>query len=393
MLDEALKYADLGMCIIPIQPGTKQPACRSWQQFQTEQPERRTLQRWFRESKNLAVVMGDVSGGLICRDFDQMSTYERWAAENPTLARTLPTVETGRPGRHVYCRGDIGAVRTASATGASILDFGDGELRAGGYTLLPSSRHPSGHRYRWLIPLGTTIPRIDLDESGFLPAGHATESSRDNGGQRKNTEDNRSQLAGIGEQLADARNSNAILTPEVEAAIVASLPTGPGRRNRLVFELARGLKALPALADADPNDLRPFVRQWHALALPVIRTEPFDETWIDFLRAWPRVKYPKGTEPMALILARAMETELPPAAEAYGLDGIRTLVALCRELQRAAGEGPFYLSTRTAGRLLQVDHSTAWRWLFLLENDGVLSVVQRGSQGTRKATRYRYLRT
>ena len=66
------------------------------------------------------------------------------------------------------------------------------------------------------------------------------------------------------------------------------------------------------------------------------------------------------------------------------------LVALCRELQASAANEPFYLSCRTAGRLLEVDHMTANRWLFLLESDGLLTVAQKGSRETNKATRFRY---
>jgi hypothetical protein len=36
---------------------------------------------------------------------------------------------------------------------------------------------------------------------------------------------------------------------------------------------------------------------------------------------------------------------------------------------------------------------TAWRWLFLLENDKVLKVESKGSQASRQASRYRYLAT
>lgn len=51
---------------------------------------------------------------------------------------------------------------------------------------------------------------------------------------------------------------------------------------------------------------------------------------------------------------------------------IRLLLALCRELQAVAGAHPFFLATRTGGRLLDVDEKAIWRWLFLLEQDGWL---------------------
>lgn len=176
-----------------------------------------------------------------------------------------------------------------------------------------------------------------------------------------------------------------------ERAIRESLPSRVGRRNRMVFELARALKAIPVLAHADPRALEPLVREWHQRALPFIGTKPFEETWIDFLRAWPRVKYPKGTEPMAQAFARAVNMSPPAVAERYEQPKLKLLVSLCRELQGGAGEGPFYLSVRTAAGLVGVDISTASRWLFGLEQDRILEIVTRGNQRERKASRFRYI--
>ena len=177
----------------------------------------------------------------------------------------------------------------------------------------------------------------------------------------------------------------------IQWAIVDSIPEGPGRRHRQVFELARGLKAVAELADADAGELKPYVRQWHKLSIDHIATKPFTETWIDFLKAWPRVCYPKGEDPMTAIFERAVQQSLPEAAEDYDQDELRLLVALCRELQRSAGGGPVYLSCRTAGRLLGVDYSTANRWLFLMVSDEILEVTKPGDRAKRKAARYRYL--
>ncbi|MCU0918404.1 MAG: hypothetical protein MUC88_28150 [Planctomycetes bacterium] len=181
----------------------------------------------------------------------------------------------------------------------------------------------------------------------------------------------------------------------VKEAIRSTLPKDYGTRNRKVFELTRTLKSLPQLADADPKDLRAIVREWHRRALPKIRTKAFEETWIDFLQAWPRVRHPMGTEPMAEIFRRAVEGERPPiAVKTYPEnERLQILVSLCRQLQRCAGEGPFYLGCRTAGKHFGVSRETASRWLFLLESDGILRVVTKGgtSENPRNATRFRYL--
>jgi len=131
------------------------------------------------------------------------------------------------------------------------------------------------------------------------------------------------------------------------------------------------------------------VRRWHERALPIIGTKPFDETWADFVAAWPRVRFPKGQEPMTLIVQRADASPPPAVAERYDAPETRRLVAICRELQRASGDDPFFLSCRTAAELLGMDHATAWRRLEMLVADGVLLVVQVGTK--HRATRYRYV--
>jgi hypothetical protein len=396
-LELALSYRDRRLCVIPIAAGTKNPPPGvRWKQYQTARPTESTLRRWFGNGKahGIAIVLGEVSGGLVCRDFDSLAAYESWAAEYPELAKTLPTVATGR-GCHVYCRADMQQVRAASPSGGGIINLGDGELRGtGGYCVLPPSRHPSGHIYHWIVPLNGEIPLLDLHDCGFLKEGHATESTETTE-RTETTEDNRGQQKSLGVEGVVAGKDPALdqspgVSGTIEQAIQESLPYGVGRRNRQVFQLARHLKSIPALADANPLDLEPFVREWHRRALPFIGTKPFEETWIDFLRGWPRVKFPKGSEPMALIFAKALEADVPKVAERYDRPELRLLVSLCRELQRAAGDGPFYLAVRTAGRLLGVDHTTAWRWLWLLEQEGILKVVIRGDQsGT--ATRFRYV--
>jgi len=115
LLEPALEYHRRGWSVIPIRTGTKKPACRSWKRYRSEQPTEATLRRWFASGKDhgLAVILGEVSGSLICRDFDVMEAYEQWAAEHPDPAKTLPTVTTAR-GRHVYFRSDLSSEQTAS---------------------------------------------------------------------------------------------------------------------------------------------------------------------------------------------------------------------------------------------------------------------------------------
>jgi hypothetical protein len=178
---------------------------------------------------------------------------------------------------------------------------------------------------------------------------------------------------------------------QVELAIERTLPTGRRQRHKAIFEFSRELKAIPGLAAAEPIELAPYVRMWHARALRYIATRPFEETLIDFVEGWHKVKFPKGQEPIAVLFKQAIESELPDAAEQFEQQKLKQLVSLCRELQRACGEKPFFLSTRTAGELLGVTHLTAWRWLRLLVHRKILETVTVGSRAENKASEFRYL--
>lgn len=151
------------------------------------------------------------------------------------------------------------------------------------------------------------------------------------------------------------------------------------------------MKGISDLRDAAPMALEPYLRQWHRQSLPVIGTKPYEETLVDFLSAWPRVRFPGGAEPMQEVLARAKAATVPAEALEFEQHKLRLLVALCRELQATVGDAPFFLASRTAAKLLDVPPAQAWRWLFLLEQKGILLVVERGSRNTNRASRFRYV--
>jgi Bifunctional DNA primase/polymerase, N-terminal len=378
LLGHALTLADRGWTLIPTLPGSKAAAV-AWKSFQCVRPTQCDLEQWFGPggiAGGIAVVLGKASGNLACRDFDDQDVYDRWARGFPDLATRLPTVQTHR-GRHVYFVGPSG-----------FEDLGDGEYRGTvrQYCLVPPSLHPMGGCYRWLVPLPPgDLPVIaDPFSAGLIY--HPLTSCN-----TENTENSGGIGGGEGGSAPSVFSVLHEPTDKVERAILVTLPTGEGQRHRAVFKLAQQLKALPHLADADVIDLKPIVWRFHQRALPVIRTKPFEETWLEFAEAWPRVKFPAGRGPLEVLWSRALAEAPPPAALGYGLEGIRRLVALCSQLQRHAGQGTFFLACRTAGSLLNVVHTTAWRWLRLLEIEGVLRRVTTGSKVTRRANEYRYL--
>jgi len=359
---QALEYYGRGWCVLPMK--AKRPACR-WREYQRTRPDVGTVRRWFRQRDldGLGVLAGAVSGGLVCRDYDQLESYERWAHEHPELAGTLPTALTAR-GRHVWFRADVARIIK--------IGHGDGELRGKDFTVLPPSRHPSGHVYAWAVPLPAgPLPIVDPFEAGLAPR--------------------------VTERTEPIEPTEAIKVGEwgtltVDQAIDLTQPSGVGERNDKVFEFARALLAVPGLAGAGLPVVRPMVRRWHERALPRIGTKPFEDSWAEFIRAWKNAKLPLGVK-MSEILSRAEAAPLPVEALNYESEEVRRLLVLCRELQRMHGAKPFFLACRKAGEALELDHVSASRWLNVLVADGILEVVEKGRQAksARRATRFRYL--
>ena len=398
-LKAAMSYADRGWSLLPIRTSEKLPAV-PWTRYQCKPASGRTLRNWFQSADHgVGVILGSVSGDLVSRDFDDLSSYQDWADEHPRLAGCLPTVRTSR-GVHIYATTSAESVLEARRRlgkpehGKGALQFTDGELRAGVgcYNVLPPSKHPSGLTYAWQIPLPEgDLPVVDLSEAGFLAtpiteSTELTEDYRDYRGHRVTCEQDSHapQLLAL---------SGCELT--VEEAIRLTLPSGPGQRHQQVFELARALKAVPELVGVEYEELKPHVREWHRRALPQISTKPFSETWIDFVEAWPKVRYARGADAMQDALERACSSRIPVEAEEVFEGGPREawlLMSLCRELQRDAGDGPFFLSCRKACEVAGLsNHVKANQFLRPLERTGLLEVVKRGDNQGRKANRYRYL--
>jgi hypothetical protein len=283
-----------------------------------------------------------------------VDAYHAWAACHPVDAGRLPTVRTAR-GYHVYGRLDAENYRT----------LGDGELRADSrhYVLAPPSIHPDGRDYAWTVPLPDTV----------LPAlphtlTHTTTQADS--------------------CIPSTPSPTNTLIAWWTSAVAATLPTGPGQRNRSIFDLARRLKGIRP--DSTAAELRPVLREWHRLALPNIRTKEFSETWADFCIAWPRVVRPAGQSFRAAAEA-ADTTDLPAALSHLGYDGhLARLAALCWQLAQQWGNRPFPLGYEIAGGYLGVSTRHAGRLLKALQFDGVLALTSKGTKQTGRASEWHF---
>ena len=314
------------------------------------------------------MVLGSASGGLACRDFDCTDGYKLWADAQPDLAAVLPTVQTAR-GFHVYCR----------SVAEHFADLGDGEYRADAkhYVLLPPSRHPDGGAYQWIIPPRQELPVLDPQSAGLLSATACTQRTHGNPRQLRQPKQPKQPTA-----THPTQQPIACVPCSAVDAIKATLPGGPGQRNRKIFDLARRLKSIAGL---DASALKAVIAEWHRQALPFIRTKHFAETWSDFQTAWLRVENPFA-EPVQAAYEEAQQALPAPIDDDADLG---VLAAMCRNL---AGEGgKFYLSCRTVQSLFGVGRMTAWRWLQALQFYGVLELIHKGTKRDRRATEWRLM--
>jgi len=375
LLSHALRLHRLGASVIPVKAGTKKGAIR-WKRYQRERADASTLRDWFADADSgnlgIGVVLGEVSEGLLVRDFDDLGAYHTLVRTRPEIARTLPTVQTNR-GYHVWfrCRDyRQGNTRTF------LWKYADGELRGDGHiVVVPPSIHAKTRLpYRWHIALADSIPTASLSELGLAPP-----------------------LRDVTQEMHVLHLAHEDFTSSTIPRIIeATLPRGPGVRHRRIFDFVRLLKAYSEVAGRDARELEDYVRQWHACALPNIRTKEFDETYADFRDAWERVKWPAGVGSLQAALTRAKSLPIPPEAGQFRHEK-RLLVALCYQLQCERGVRPFFLSCRDAAQALDLEgrepHVTAWRWLENLCNPrvGILQKVSSGTWSRRKANEYLYL--
>lgn len=369
-IDDALMFVRRGWSIIPT--AGKRPSS-PWKAFQRRTAGEPELHRMFSRKNvtGMAVILGSASGGLVCRDYDVADSYHRWASDNPDLASALPTVRTSR-GYHVYFRGPD-----------RYADLGDGEYRgsASHYCLLPPSSHPDGHTYTWVNPLPAgALPVIDDPvRAGLLVPAQFPQDIVANA------------FARSGGEIQYPLHCMCIYENSpiaIADAIAGTLPSAIGQRNRRLFDLAQRLKKI--MPNAGNDELEPVVQQWFAVALPVIGTKEWDETWADFTTAWGNVSHVVGGRWNEIVQDSCLID-----IDVGDYDGAAAaIIRLAAALQAHHGDGVGWpLSCRKAGKVAKVNHVRAAVVLKDLVSVGVIELVTPGGKGPRskRAAEYRFV--
>lgn len=147
----ALKYADMGLSVFPLKPGSKAPATENG--FKNATTDKAQIAAWWNKhpDSNIGIATGIPSGGLVVIDLDVheekgvngYETLKEWQRENGELPDTWMSI-TGNGGYHWIYK-DTAAHRCRTGLYEGI------DIRAnGGYIVAPPSIHPdTGRRYEW----------------------------------------------------------------------------------------------------------------------------------------------------------------------------------------------------------------------------------------------------
>lgn len=128
-----------GFNVIPCQPRKKEPAV-AWKKYQTEK-----YIEDIPETNNIAVMCGQISGGLVVIDLDAPELIKEIDFEG--IKKSTLVVQSGSGGYHIYCKPlneKIHTMRLQNEKGQHVDIQSDGT-----YVLAPPSIHPeSGEEYK-----------------------------------------------------------------------------------------------------------------------------------------------------------------------------------------------------------------------------------------------------
>ncbi len=164
--------------------------------------------------------------------------------------------------------------------------------------------------------------------------------------------------------------------------LVLEQPQPDERWRLVVLGLARGVKFSHFTRDFTQPQLDTLARFAFDTIDYLRRGHERDETVAAFRTAHERAKFPLPGFFATIAFSQARTAPLPSAAKRYEDDSLRMLVAGCHELQRMAGDSPFVLTCRDAGREIGRHHETAHDYLKMLVRDGVLEKVFAGKAGS-----------
>ncbi len=160
MLEEALKYHDLGYSVIPIHTiikgkcSCKNPKCSApgkhafikWTKYQRQRADAKQIKRWLKNwpKANIGIVTGKVSGITVLDIDGEEGIKSLEEAGYKVEDFNTPTVKTGGGGYHLYFK-----YNESIKSKGGVLKKVDVKSESG-LVVAPPSFHASGNNYQWL---------------------------------------------------------------------------------------------------------------------------------------------------------------------------------------------------------------------------------------------------
>jgi len=173
----------------------------------------------------------------------------------------------------------------------------------------------------------------------------------------------------------------------VHAAASRCVPVDKRSVGRALFRFAREMRSL--FPGSESSEVTEYVDVWWERAQEVVPDLELPDAVMDFMEKWDAVKFPAGEDPLELVLEAVSKNPPPECSTRYG-GKVGMLVHILQRLQIEVGDKAFYMSGRTAARLVGTTHGKASMWLRGLVKAKVLEVDHSVESNAHRARRYRY---
>ena len=168
-LENALDYYDRGLCIIPVTPRDKFPACK-WEQYFYNRPSRDEIIAWWTDNPeyNIGLITGKVSKIVVVDvEVEGVKNVDKILEDMPTRIIS----KSGSGGYHLF----YSYPNTISKISNKVKILPNVDIRGDcGLIVLPPSTHPTGNEYSWIMSgkIGAFNPRWiqKAENDSFNPA-------------------------------------------------------------------------------------------------------------------------------------------------------------------------------------------------------------------------------
>ncbi|MEO5721661.1 MAG: hypothetical protein ABIR71_09350 [Chthoniobacterales bacterium] len=178
---------------------------------------------------------------------------------------------------------------------------------------------------------------------------------------------------------------------EVGQAVEATAMTAPKTSRIQQFKFVRRIKAITLKNEVEltPMQHRVIYELWQARNCAFL--SPQRDYFSEYLARLNAVLFAEGQN-LTSAYERALIATPTARVMCYSNEAAHFLACLCRELQTRAGDQPFFLDCRNAGKMIGVHFTTANEWLNGFQQLGILKLVEKGEHGkSGKASRYLYI--